>query len=419
MDALPVLNAILGQMHIYAKIVLMNLVKIFFLLLLTLLKDNAQNYESLRTKCMKISNVLDSQLIIDTAQMFFDPRVHKIDNHAQSILETTTNVITSNTKAVEVIGDGDCGFHSFQVFYPSIDENEIRTRVIVELCAHEQYYNSLACQHGFDLVDDESVQDRVLRIVNKGEYTGILALSALASVFGCVVDSTYPNINGKDEYIDVLNTSFRPRSTQSINSDVSEAFHIRILWSSPEAYPGHDWHPNHFVPLLYAKFDADNSMEEQNTSILTTAEAVSPLEVHHNLLQFKNQGERMEIDSVKSNITCSSSDASITFLQTTDIIERIMYSSKSKILDVPPKMMSKSSVYIIENSEEKRRSIRKDGLGVWIQDRSIEVPLVLSNRGLYQLVRQNTQGNWYYNKRIGNKYVPQVVDENNIVFLKR
>ena len=201
----------------------------FFLLLLTLLKDNAQNFESLRTKCMEISNVLDSQPITDTAQMFFDPRVHKIDNHAQSILETSTDIITSNTKAVEVIGDGDCGFHSFQVFYPSIDENEIRTRVIVELCAHEQYYNSLASQHGFDLVDDESIQDHVLRIVNKGEYTGILTLSALASVFECVVDSTYPNINGKDEYIDVLNTSFRPRSTQSINSDVSEAFHIRIL----------------------------------------------------------------------------------------------------------------------------------------------------------------------------------------------
>ena len=138
-------------------------------------------------------------------------------------------------------------------------------------------------------------------------------------------------------------------------------------------------------------------MEEQNPSIRTTAEAVSPLEVHHNLLQFKNQRERTEIDAVKSNITCSSSDASITFLQTTDVIERIMYSSKNKILDVPAKMVSKSSVYIIENSEENRRSIGKDGLGVWIQDRSTELTLVLSNRGLYQLVRQNTQGNWYYN----------------------
>ncbi|CAF3382829.1 unnamed protein product, partial [Rotaria sp. Silwood2] len=131
-------------------------------------------------KCMEISNILDSQVITDTAQMFFDPRIHTIDNRAQSILETSTDLVTSNTKAVEVIGDGDCGFHSFQIFYPSMSVDEIRTRVIVELCAHEQYYNSLASQHGFDLVDDESVQDHVLRILNKGEYTGILTLSALA-----------------------------------------------------------------------------------------------------------------------------------------------------------------------------------------------------------------------------------------------
>ena len=86
-----------------------------FVLLLILLKDNAQNFESLRTKCVKTSNVFDFQSIIDAAQMFFDTRVHKIDNHAQLIPETSTDIITSNTKAVEVIGDGDCGSHSFQV----------------------------------------------------------------------------------------------------------------------------------------------------------------------------------------------------------------------------------------------------------------------------------------------------------------
>ena len=58
-----------------------------------------------------------------------------------------------------MIDDGDSGFHNFQAFYPSVDKNGIRTRVIVELCVHEQYYNSLASQHGFDLVDGESVQD--------------------------------------------------------------------------------------------------------------------------------------------------------------------------------------------------------------------------------------------------------------------
>ena len=172
-----------------------------FLLLLTLLKNNAQNFEYLKIKCMEISDVFDSQLITDTVQMFFDPRVHKIDNRAQFILETSIDIIMSNIKAVEVIGNGDCGFHSFQIFYLSMDASEIQTRVILELRAYEQYYNSLASQHGFDLVDDKSVQDHLLRIVNKGECNGVLTLPAFATVFGCVVDSIYPNINDKDEYI--------------------------------------------------------------------------------------------------------------------------------------------------------------------------------------------------------------------------
>ena len=96
-------------------------------------------------------------------------------------------------------------------------------------------------------MDDKSVQDHVLRIVNKGEYTSILTLSPLAPVFGCAVDSIYPNINGN---IDVLNTSLRPRSTKGINNDESVAFHMRILWSGPEVQLDHDWYPNYFVPLL-------------------------------------------------------------------------------------------------------------------------------------------------------------------------
>ena len=61
-----------------------------FFLFLILLKDNAQNFESQKTKCMEISNVYDSQFIISAAQTFFDPRTHKIDNHVQSTLETST-----------------------------------------------------------------------------------------------------------------------------------------------------------------------------------------------------------------------------------------------------------------------------------------------------------------------------------------
>ncbi|CAF3277645.1 unnamed protein product [Rotaria sp. Silwood2] len=202
---------------------------------------------------MEISNVIDFQLITDAAQMFFDPRIHAIDHRAQSILETSTAIVTSIAKAIEVIGDGDCGFHSFQVFYPSMSVDEMRTSVIVELCSHEQLYNSLASQHGFDLVDDETVQEHALRILDNGEYAGILTLSALASVFECVVDSVYPTINDNDPYTNLLNTNFQPHpASLAINGDY-RAFHLRILWSGPEATVGHDWRPNHFVPLLCKK----------------------------------------------------------------------------------------------------------------------------------------------------------------------
>jgi hypothetical protein len=39
-----------------------------------------------------------------------------VDDHAQLMLETSTEVKTSDLEAVEVKGDGDCIFHSFQAF---------------------------------------------------------------------------------------------------------------------------------------------------------------------------------------------------------------------------------------------------------------------------------------------------------------
>ena len=389
----------------------------FFLLILSIIKDNSESFESVRMKCMEISNILDTEPIVDATQMFFDPRVHTIDNHAQNILETSTDIVTSNTKAVEVYGDGDCGFHSFQIFYPSVNVDEIRTRVIVELSAHEQFYNSLASQHGLDLVDDESVQDHVLRILNKGEYAGILTLSALASVFGRVVQSVYPNINGKDQYTDILNTNFQPRSM--ITSEEVDALPLRVLWSGPEAELGRDWRPNHFVPLLYTRDSGDTTLAEHNSSISKTTERSASIETQPDMVKFRTLNERNEMNMIRSETKSRSSYISTTFLSATDIIERIVHSNKSNLLDVPPKMVSKSSIYIIKNSDENRCSIGKDGLGVWVQDRSKEVPLVLSDKGIYQLVQLSTNGQWFYNKRIGNKYMPQFVDDNAIFLLKR
>ncbi|CAF2783019.1 unnamed protein product [Rotaria sp. Silwood2] len=268
---------------------------------------------------MEISNVIDFQLITDAAQMFFDPRIHAIDHRAQSILETSTAIVTSIAKAIEVIGDGDCGFHSFQVFYPSMS----------------QLYNSLASQHGFDLVDDETVQEHALRILDNGEYAGILTLSALASVFERVVDSVYPTINDNDPYTNLLNTNFQPRPASLAINDDYRAFHLRILWSGPEATVGHDWRPNHFVPLLYTKCVADNTVQENDSSTHEITEKSSLLAVNQNSRKVTTQTKRDEIDTTESSITFRSSDLLIRFLGTTDIIKRIIYSNQSNILDIP------------------------------------------------------------------------------------
>lgn len=390
-----------------------------FLLFLTVIKDNQQDFELLRSKCMEISNILDNQSIEDVPQIFFDPRIHSVDNQAQSLLESHTDLEASISKAVDVPADGDCGFNSFQVFYPSMSIEEIRTRVIVELTAHEQFYNSLAAQHGFDLVDDESVQEHVLRILNKGEYVGVLTLSALASIFGRAVDSVYPTINGKHEYIDVLNTSFVPRPTSSISTDQTTDFPLCVLWSGPQAQTGKDWRPNHFVPILFTERVPDSVVEKNDSGPYEMVQNSPSDEANRCPQTSKTITASVETGVSKSSIEWVPARSSPNFLSANEIIQRILHTEKERILDVPPQLVSNSSFYIIKNSVENRSSIGKDGLGVWIQDRSREIPLVLNDQKTYQIVRQTIQGTWYYNKRVGNKYFPQSVAPKDVVLLKR
>ena len=88
----------------------------------------------------------------------------------------------------------------------SIDE--IRCRCLIELCTHEQYYNTIRMSNGLDLVDDECVQDHVIRILNNNQYTGILTLAAVAKVLNRPITSVYPKVNDVDEYFNILNTTF-------------------------------------------------------------------------------------------------------------------------------------------------------------------------------------------------------------------
>lgn len=87
------------------------------------MKDNQHDFELFRAKCMEIFNILDNQSIEDAPQIFFNPRIQSIDNQAQSLLEAHTDLEASTSKAVDVPGDGDCGFNSFQVLILSFNEH--------------------------------------------------------------------------------------------------------------------------------------------------------------------------------------------------------------------------------------------------------------------------------------------------------
>ena len=58
---------------------------------------------------------------------------------------------------------------------------ELRARCIEELYTHEQYYETIKSEMDLDLIDDESLQNHVRRIINNQQYTGVLTFAALSN----------------------------------------------------------------------------------------------------------------------------------------------------------------------------------------------------------------------------------------------
>ncbi len=232
----------------------------FFLLFLTKLKDESDDYFGLQAKCIDIHSAIDHYVVPDIPVMSFDESIHTIDEHAKELLEEHTMISTKEMVPVDVAGDGDCLFHTLRIFYPMMTIDELRSRCIDELCAHEQYYETLKAEMGLDLVDDESVENHILRIINNQQYTGVLTFAALSTVIGQPIESVYPNVNTNDEYSEVLNTVFILRNKPSLSSETP----LRIMWSGPEKEANRIWRPNHFTPLL--SLIESNSSNENTTS---------------------------------------------------------------------------------------------------------------------------------------------------------
>ena len=111
----------------------------FYLLLLTKIKDEYENYQSLKAKCIDIQNVINLYSVSDQPTVVFEENLHTIDKQAKHLIDDYTDMVSQDAIPVEVIGDGDCMFHTIKVFYPTMNIDEIRCRCLVELCTHEQH----------------------------------------------------------------------------------------------------------------------------------------------------------------------------------------------------------------------------------------------------------------------------------------
>ncbi|CAF1260202.1 unnamed protein product [Didymodactylos carnosus] len=208
----------------------------FYLFSLTKLKDQDNDYQDTKLKYLDISSVLDLFTIPDNPVTEFDAMDHNIVEVSKNLLEQYSDVLNHNTVPIFVEGGGDCLFHAFQVFYPQMSVDEFRVKTINELCQHDNYYTSVVNDAMLDLVDDETVEEHVKRLVNNGQHSGILTISVLSSVLNREIQSIYPNVNDNDAYFEILNRSFHPRTCdESFINDTP----LRIMWPGPEPNNDH------------------------------------------------------------------------------------------------------------------------------------------------------------------------------------
>ena len=186
----------------------------FYLLMLTRLKDESDEYFGLQAKCIEMRDAIEHYHVPDGPTMMFDEKVHNVDDHAKELLEQHTDIPVDKMVLVAVASDGHCLFHSLQMLYPTMSINELRARCNGELCSYEQYYETVKTEMGLDLADGESVQNHVLLIINNQQYTCVLTIAASSTVIGQTIESIYPSVNENDPYCELLNTVFIPRSKQ-------------------------------------------------------------------------------------------------------------------------------------------------------------------------------------------------------------
>ena len=178
----------------------------FYLLLLTTMRDEAESYESLKSKCIDMHSAIDLHPMINEPRIIFDPLVETVNFQSRYLLENYTDILNRNVVPVNVAGDKDCLFHVIQSFYQELSIDEIRTRCIDELCLYEEHYSTTATSMALELVDDKSVEKHVLDILSSHQYSGVLTLAALLLVLMRSIQWVCPHVNDDNRYSEILNT---------------------------------------------------------------------------------------------------------------------------------------------------------------------------------------------------------------------
>ena len=395
----------------------------FYLLLLMNMRDEAKSYESLKSKCVDIHGAIDHHPMITEPRTIFDPLVDTVDFHSKYLLENYTDIFNRDAVPVNAAGDGDCLFHAIQSFYPELSIDEIRARCVDELCLYEQYYTTTATSMGLELVDDESVEKHVLRILGNHQYTSVLTLAALSSVLMRPIQSVYPHVNEDDQYFGILNVTFFPRTTDGAAGQ-DEA--LRIMWSGPEQEVGRDWRPNHFVPLLTPKQQLPRRMSiDSIDNSVDAANSITRQNWKNNFKRINSNvsedQQEVEVGDVIQNQTFQPTlDSRQLFSNGSAVIKEILSAVKNNCVDdEPPKQVTYPSKFLVKNTSENRLSVGKDGNGTWIQIGSVNATFILTTNGNYQVVRRDAKGRFHYNERIGRQYAQCLVEEKDVFILKR
>ncbi|CAF4616302.1 unnamed protein product, partial [Didymodactylos carnosus] len=174
---------------------------------------------------------------------------------------------------------------------------------------------------------------------------------------------------------------------------------------------------NHFVPLLSSTENQDHSTCATTHNNYPSSIKLHPLigvecdlEKQHELSE-----ENYSISNKKINIS------RFVFHDASHVINQIFNVENENIIDtVPQKVIHRSTQFIIKFTEENKQSVGKDGQGAWIQDRSVETLFVMDKSpGTHRVVRKNEHGQHYYNERKGRQYMPNIVNEKDIIKLRR